>query len=375
METILSTTVKIGSYELRNRIVMPPLTRMRAGQGFVPTDLTVEYYRQRASAGLIIAEGSQISQQGQGFPGTPGIYTQEQVAGWKKVTDAVHKEGGTLFLQLWHVGRVSHSTLQPENRLPVAPSPLPAIGQAYRSDYSRADFEIPHTLTVEEIKEIIEDYRKAAINAKEAGFDGVEIHGANGYLIEEFLRTVSNRREDDYGGSIENRARLLLEVVEAVLSVWPAGNTGIRISPFYSGNIDAEPDPYPQYDHVVRELAPFNLAYLHVIENRESTAILLPGQKETHVPIEELSVKRFREFYKSPMISAGGFTKERAEEVLEKGYAEAIAFGRRFISNPDLPYRLTNGLTLNDYDRSTFYGGGEKGYTDYPALENKIYRK
>lgn len=347
---------------------MPPLTRMRADHDHSQTELNAEYYRQRASAGLIIAEGSQISQQGQGFPDTPGIYTRQQVEGWKKVTEVVHQEGGVIFLQLWHVGRVSHSSLQPENKLPVAPSPLAAIGQAFRADFTKVDFEVPRELSTDEIKLIVEDYRHAAINAKEAGFDGVEIHGANGYLIEEFLRTVSNQRTDEYGGNIENRARLLFEVLEAVLSVWPADKTGIRISPFYTGNIAAEPEPYPQYDYVVRKLDAYGLAYLHVIENRESTAVLLPGQKETIVGIEELSVKRFRGFYHGPLISAGGFNRQRAEETLEKGYADAIAFGRHFISNPDLPYRLVNGLELNDYDRNTFYGGGAKGYTDYPVL-------
>lgn len=347
---------------------MSPLTRMRADQNFAPTDLNAAYYRQRASAGLIVAEGSQISQQGQGYPNTPGIYTTEQIAGWKNVTEAVHKADGLIFLQLWHVGRVSHSSLQPDGKLPVAPSALPAIGNAYLNNFSRAPYEIPHELTVDEIKHIIEDYRSAAVNARQAGFDGVEIHGANGYLIEAFLRTVSNHRTDDYGGSTENRAKLLFDVLEAVLSVWPANKTAIRISPFYTGNIAAEPDPYPTYDYVVRNLGKYGLAYLHVIENRESTAILLSGQKETVVDIADLSVKRFREFYKGAMIAAGGFDSKRAEQVLEKGYADAIAFGRHFISTPDLVYRLVNGIAPNEYDRSTFYGGGSKGYTDYPTI-------
>lgn len=281
MSNILSTSTQIGSYTLRNRIVMPPLTRMRADNDLSQTELNAEYYRQRASAGLIIVEGSQISQQGQGYQNTPGIYTRQQVEGWKKVTEAVHKEGGLIFLQLWHVGRVSHSSFQPDHKLPVAPSPIAAIGQVLCADFTQVDFEVPHELSTDEIKLIVEDYRQAAINAKEAGFDGVEIHAANGYLIEEFLRTASNLREDDYGGSIENRARLLLEVVQAVLSVWPADKIGVRISPFYNGNIDAEPDPYPQYDYVVRKLDTYGLAYLHVIESRQSIAVLVPGQKET----------------------------------------------------------------------------------------------
>ncbi|MBT2560195.1 alkene reductase [Pedobacter sp. ISL-68] len=369
MDTVLSAPTKVGAYTLKNRIVMPPLTRMRAGDGDVQSGLNAEYYRQRASAGLIIAEGSQISPQGKGFPGTPGIYNEEQVAGWKKVTDAVHEEGGVIFLQLWHVGRVSHSSLQPDEKLPVAPSPLAAIGEAYLPSFSRAPYETPHELTIQEIKAILADYGNAAINAQKAGFDGVEIHAANGYLIEEFLRSVSNHRTDEYGGSIENREKLLLEVVETVLSVWPNDKVGIRISPFYTGNIVAEPDPMPLYSHVVNQLAKYNLAYLHVIENRESTAMLLPGQKETVIDIEDFAVKQFRGFYKNPMIAAGGFDKQRAETVIEKGYADAVAFGRHFISTPDLPYRLINGIAPNPYDRTTFYGGGAKGYTDYRTYE------
>lgn len=375
MDTILSTPVIVGDYTLKNRIIMPPLTRMRANNNLAPTDLNAEYYRQRSSAGLIIAEGTQISEQAQGYPNTPGIYNKEQVQGWKKVTQSVHQERGLIFVQLWHVGRVGHSSLREDHSLPVAPSPLPANGSAFRNDFSRVPYEIPHELTIEEIKNILNDYRKSALNAKEAGFDGIEIHAANGYLIEQFLRPVSNHRLDEYGGSIPARAKFLFEVIDTVEEIWPVSKIGIRISPFYSGNIIAEENPYPQYDYVVRKLESYKLGYLHVVENRESAAVLLPGQVETETPINELSIKRFRDFYKGSIIAAGGFNKKRAEEVLEKGYADAIAFGRDFISNPDLPYRLINELALNDFDRNTFYGGGSKGYTDYSNKEQFLLKK
>lgn len=363
MNSILATPTKTGIYNLSNRIVMAPLTRMRADKYFAPTDLTVEYYKQRASAGLIIAEASQISPQGQGYPNTPGIYSKKQIAGWKKVTEAVHEEGGVIFLQLWHVGRLSHHAHQPNNALPVGPSAIAATGHAYLPDYSREEYETPHELTVPEIKEIVEDYRKAAINAKEAGFDGIEVHGANGYLIEQFLRTVSNTRTDKYGGSVENRANFLFEVLDAVISVWGNEKTAIRLSPFNTSNIPAEPDPYPIYDYVIQNLAAYKLAYLHIIESKEI------DPQETKFDAEQLYVKHIRSFYHSPIIAASNFNKNRAEAVVEKGYANAIAFGRHYISTPDLAYRLINGIEPNEFDRNTFYGGGSNGYTDYPTYQ------
>lgn len=369
---IFSTPIQIGAYTLKNRVVMPPLTRMRAGEGFAPTDLTVEYYKQRASAGLIITEAAQISQQAQGYPNTPGIYTKEQIAGWKNVTEAVHQEGGLIFLQLWHVGRISHSSLQPNNSLPVAPSAIEAEGFALLPDFSPAPFEIPHTLTIEEIKFIIEDYRKAAANAREAGFDGVELHAANGYLIEQFLRSVSNHRTDEYGGSIENRASILFQALEAVLSEWDSSKVGVRLSPLGLANISAEPEPYILYDSIIRKLDSYNLAYLHLIEGRES--IVKPDVESEHIQdnVENLYSKHIADIFKNPIIVAGGFNRDNAEAVLSKGYASAVAFGRSFISTPDLPYRLINNIELNPYDRSTFYGGGKEGYTDYKKAGKAI---
>ncbi|MBS1664563.1 MAG: alkene reductase [Bacteroidetes bacterium] len=373
MNSVLATPVTLGSHTLQNRIIMAPLTRMRAGSELEPTALNADYYRQRATAGLIITEATQISQQGQGYPGTPGIYTAKQIEGWKKVTEAVHEQGGTIFLQLWHVGRISHSAIQPNKQLPVAPSALAAHGKVMLPDYSRVEFETPQALMIEGIKAIIKDYKDAAQNAKTAGFDGVEIHGANGYLIEQFLRTASNQRTDPYGGSIENRAKILFEILEAVLTIWPSGDTGIRLSPLGTANIAAEPDPYPLYDYVIKNLQQYNLAYLHIIESRESVAGTRPPEHETNLTVEDLSVKHFRTIYKNPIIAAGGFDKQKAEATIEKGYADAVAFGRHFISTPDLPYRLINGIPANPYDRSTFYGGSSKGYTDYLPSDTAEY--
>lgn len=366
MISILATQTKLGAYDLPNRVVMAPLTRMRADSNYAPGDLAAEYYGQRATAGLIIAEATQISQQGQGYPNTPGIYTDTQIEGWKKITDTVHKKGGKIFLQLWHVGRLSFSAYQPDNALPVAPSAIAAPGHAYLPDFTRADYQVPRALTKEEIKIIVNDYRNAAVNAKKAGFDGVEVHASNAYLIEQFLKSVSNQRTDEYGGSIENRARFLFDVLDAVLSVWGNDKTGIRLSPFNISGIPAEPDPYPQYDYVIKRLAQYKLAYLHIIEAKE----INPGQglALANVPLdtEKLYVKHIREFYKEPIIVAGGFDKERAEIVLEKSYVDAVAFGRYYVSTPDLAYRLINGIAPNELDSSTYYGGGRKGYTDYP---------
>lgn len=363
MDNILATPAQIGAYTLRNRVVMAPLTRMRAISNFEQPDIAIEYYGQRSGAGLIIAEASQISQQGQGYPNTPGIYSSGQIDAYKKITDKVHQQGGTIFLQLWHVGRLSFKDYQPGNTLPVAPSALAAPGHAYLPDFSRADYEAPRELTVAEIKEIVEDYRKAAINAKAAGFDGVELHAANAYLLEQFLKTVSNQRTDEYGGSVENRARLLFEVLDVILTVWDNDKVGLRISPFNISGIAPEPDPYNTYDYVVKKLVDYKLAYLHVIENKE----IDPGNGATlSFDAEKLYIRHISDFYHFPVIVAGGFDKNKAETVIEKGYASAVAFGKTYISTPDLAYRLINDLEPNAFDRSTFYGGGAKGYTDYP---------
>lgn len=359
----LGEKVKIGAYELSNRIIMAPLTRMRANEDLALGDLHAEYYRQRASAGLIVTEASQISPQAQGYPNTPGIYSEAQIEGWKKVTQAVHDENGRIFIQLWHVGNISHSSLRPDQSLPVAPSAIAANGNAFKIDFSRVPYEIPHALTTEEIKAIVEDYKKAAQNAKDAGFDGVELHAANGYLIEQFLRSVTNKREDEYGGSVENRSRFLFEVLEAILSVWSADKVGIRVSPYFEGPIDLDPNTFELYDYVVSNLDQYNLAYLHLIENKA----FAEGSED--LEYENLLVARYRPIYNGTIIVANGFNQERANKTLEKGYADAIAFGTAFISTPDLPYRLLNGLEPNEVNLATVYGGGAEGYTDYPTLQ------
>lgn len=358
----LFTPIQIGPYQLPNRVLMAPLTRNRALAGDVPGPLNAEYYAQRTGAGLIISEATQISHQGQGYPHTPGIYTQAQVDGWRLVTDAVHARGARIFLQLWHVGAISHSSYQPGGAPPVSPSGVPpATGQAETADGKLVPFEKPRALTLAEIPGILADYQFAATNARDAGFDGVEVHGANGYLLEQFLLAHSNLRDDIYGGSIENRSRLLLEVVDTVTRIWGADRVGIRLSPWGRG-YTGETDTVPIYTHVITRLAQKNLAYLHLIE---------PHQREDRpaVPKEAQSpLATFRAAYSGVIVSAGGYTRQTAIQAVESGLADAIAFGRLFISNPDLPKRFIEAQPLNPYDRSTFYGGTAHGYTDYPAL-------
>lgn len=358
--------LRLGSYALSHRLVMAPLTRMRAGQpGDVPRALNVEYYSQRATAGgLIVAEGSPISETAKGMPATPGIYSPEQVKGWKAVTDAVHEAGGLIFLQLWHVGRISHSSHQPGGALPVAPSAIAAEGNAFTASFERAPFETPHALTASEIQGIIGDYSTAARNALAAGFDGVEIHGANGYLIEQFLQTRSNTRSDAYGGSIENRVRFLVEVARAVIDVWGADRVGVRLSPFGVANDSGESDPRPLYSHAIRELAKLGPVYLHLIEPRASGA----GQAEVdHKDVPSAS-ELFRPIWPRVLIAAGNYTPASANAAVTANHADAIAFGRLFIANPDLSERVRRGTPLNSYNRATFYGGEAEGYTDYPRL-------
>jgi N-ethylmaleimide reductase len=345
---------------------MAPLTRMRAGQpGNVPTALSAEYYGQRASrGGLIIAEGAQISPSGQGMPATPGIHSPEQVAGWKGVTAAVHAKGGLIFLQLWHTGRISHSSHQPNGAAPIAPSAIAAKGDAFTANFTRVPFETPRALETAEIPGLIESYRLAARKAQVAGFDGVEIHGANGYLLEEFLQTRTNRRQDAYGGSIENRARLVLEVAAAVSSVWGSDRVGIRLSPFGIANDSGEAEPLPLYSHLIRELAKLGLGYLYLIEPRASGA----GQAEVDHQNVPSASELFRPLWPGVLIAAGNYKRDTAETAVAGGTADAIAFGRLFIANPDLPERLRTGAPLNPYNRATFYGGGAAGYTDYPSL-------
>jgi N-ethylmaleimide reductase len=360
---MLFDPVKVGPYTLSNRIVMAPMTRSRAGAGFVPTDLMVKYYSQRASAGLIVTEATQISPQGIGYVHTPGIYSKEQVEGWRKVTRAVHQAGGRIFLQLWHVGRISNRTLQPDNQLPVAPSAIAPEGQSMALDYSMVNYEAPRALETREIAGIVEDYRKAAENAKEAGFDGVELHGANGYLIDQFLRDGTNQRTDQYGGSVENRARFLIEVTEAVVSVWGGERVGLRLSPSGAFNSMHDSNPRAIFGYVAKALERFNLAYLHFVRATPSD----------NVPGGPIDADFFRPLFRNPIIAASGFTdKAQAETVVKSGNTDLVAFATLFISNPDLPARLKQNAPLTPADRATFYGGDAKGYTDYPSLEAAV---
>ena len=366
MPAHLFTPLQIGPWQLSHRVVMAPLTRMRASvPGNAPTALNAEYYAQRASkGGLIIAEASPVSPAAHYGPRVPGIHTDEQVEGWKGVVDAVHAKGGLIVLQLWHVGRISHSSLQPDGKLPVAPSAIAASGDVMTSAGTRAPLETPRALETSEIAGIVADYGRAARNAMAAGFDGVEIHGANGYLLEQFLQTRSNRRTDAYGGSIENRARLMLEVTDAVVAAAGADRTGIRLSPYGRANDSGEADPMPLYTHVVNELGKRNLAYLHLIEPRASGA----GQAEVdHKDVPSAAVL-FRPLWKTALITAGNFKADTAEAMVASGHADAIAFGRYFIANPDLPERIRKGVPFTPYNRATFYGGNAKGYTDYPVM-------
>jgi N-ethylmaleimide reductase len=363
----LFSSIKIGPYQLQHRVVMAPLTRMRAERpSLSPRPLNVEYYAQRATpGGLIIAEASPVMNTGFGNPGVPGIYTDAQVAGWRRVVDAVHAKGGIIFLQLWHVGRVSHSSFQPGGALPVAPSAIPIPGEfkAMTADGKVVDYETPRALQTNDIPLVIDAFRQAAKNALAAGFDGVEIHGANGYLIEQFLQSRSNRRTDQYGGSIENRVRFLLEATQAAVEVWGAERVGVRLSPYGIANGSGEPDPMPLYTQAIKALDRLGLAYLHFIEPRSSGA----GRAEVNHQNVPSAMVLFRAMWSSKLISAGGFTGESADAAIAAGHADAIAFGRIFISNPDLPQRLQHGYPLTPYNRATFYGGGEKGYTDYPV--------
>ncbi len=365
----LFASLKVGPYQLKHRVVMAPLTRMRAERpSLAPRPLNADYYAQRATeGGLIIAEASPVTATGFGNPGVPGIYTEQQVAGWRKVVDAVHAKGAFIFLQLWHVGRVSHSSFQPGGALPVAPSAvaIPEEFKAMTADGKLVAYETPRALETSEVFGIVAAFKQAARNALAAGFDGVEIHGANGYLIEQFLQSRSNLRTDQYGGSIGNRVRLLLEVTQAAIEVWSANRVGVRLSPYGIANGSGEPDPMPLYTHAINSLNSLGLAYLHFIEPRSSGA----GRAEVNWQNVPSAMVLYRPVWKGVLISAGGFTGEMAESAIAEGHADAIAFGRIFISNPDLPRRLRHGYPLTPYNRATFYGGEEAGYTDYPVYD------
>lgn len=347
---------KLGSLTLPNRAVMAPLTRNRAGAGLVPNPLAAEYYSQRAGAGLLITEASQVSPQGQGYQDTPGIYSADQIAGWRKVTDAVHARGGRIFLQLWHVGRVSHTDLQPGQGAPVAPSAIRANTRTFVGG-TFTDVSAPRALAQDEIPGIIDAFRRGAAHAMQAGFDGVEIHGANGYLLDQFARDGANKRTDAYGGAIENRARLMLEVAEAVMREVGAERTGIRISPDLPVNDLIDSNPQPLFEHIVDGLNALKLVYLHVIEN--------PARAGDAMSFDYASLRRR---FAGSYIANNGYDFDRATRALADDRADLIAFGKLFIANPDLVARLKQGAALNTPDETTFYGGGAKGYTDYPVL-------
>ncbi|WP_287964358.1 alkene reductase [Diaphorobacter sp.] len=369
--TTLFDPIQAGDLHLANRIAMAPLTRNRSPRA-VPRDITATYYAQRASAGLLITEGTAITHQGQGYSDVPGLYGTEQLDGWKRVTQAVHARGGKIVTQLWHVGRVSHTALQPEGGAPVAPSAVRAQSQTYLVDAASGQGQFvptsePRALAAEELPDIVHAFAAAARNAVQtAGFDGVEIHGANGYLLDQFLKDGANQRKDDYGGGIANRVRLMVEVTRAVVDAIGGGRVGIRLSPVTPANDIRDSDPQPLFEHLARELAPLGLAFIHVIEGATG------GPRE--VEGRPFDYAAFKNAYRSAggrgawMVN-NGYDRDMAQEALASGRADIVAFGRAFISNPDLAERLRRGAPLNAWDKTTFYGGGEHGYIDYPALE------
>jgi N-ethylmaleimide reductase len=348
----------LGHLDLPNRVVMAPMTRNRATSELEPGPSAATYYAQRASAGLIITEATQVSASAAGYPLTPGVYTDAQVAGWRKVTDAVHARGGRIFVQLWHTGRISHPAMQPDSALPVAPSPIAASGELMTYQ-GMQPFPTPRALEVDEIRAIVGDFGAAAVRAIDAGFDGVELHAANGYLIDQFLRDGSNRRTDAYGGSLANRARFLREVTEAVAAAIGAHRVGVRISPSGTFNSMSESDPERLTTHVAQLLEPYGLAYLHVID---------PAAEDDRRPLTTLA----RRDFSGTLITNGAFTIEAAERVLEDGVADLVSFGAPFIANPDFVERLREGAALSDGDRSTFYGGDDRGYIDYPFRDGIV---
>ena len=361
--TTLFDPIRVGDIELATRIVMAPLTRNRASPGQVPNELMREYYAQRADpasgAGLIVTEATQVCPEGQGYLDTPGIHSAEQVAGWRRITDAVHARGGRIVVQLWHVGRISHVSLQPGGQAPVSSTARPAGTKTYIAG-GFATCSPPRALATEEIPGVVEQYRRAALNALEAGFDGVEVHGANGYLIDQFLRDSINDRSDAYGGAIDNRIRFLREVMQAVTGAIGGGRTGLRLSPVTPSN-DAAPDSDPQalHEQVHRMLAPLKLAYLHVVEGQT-------GGARDFAPFDYAALRR--QFNGAWMVN-NGYSRVMALQAVASGAADLVAFGKAFIANPDLGRRLREDAPLNAPDTATFYGGGAAGYTDYPTLD------
>jgi len=362
-QDVLFRPFTLGDLHLPNRVIMAPLTRCRAKQpGDIPRKLNATYYAQRASAGLVIAEATQVSPQGKGYAFTPGIYSAEQVEGWRRVTSAVHHEGGRIFLQLWHVGRISRPELQPNGQKPVAPSAIkPEGAQTFVDEKSgMVDVLEPRALASDEIPEVVAQFRRGAENAKRAGFDGVEIHGANGYLIDQFIRSKSNRRSDTYGGSIENRIRFPMMVVEAVMGVWGGERTGIRLSPTGTFNDMHDDDPVATFGTLARRLNASGIAYIEVVEDS------FQGNEVEGRP--ESIISAIRTGFTGAYIGNGNYTADEARRRIHAGLCDLVSFGRPFISNPDLPERFRHGELVNEYDSSTFYGGDEHGYTDYPAL-------
>ncbi len=360
--TDLFSAGKTGNIETRNRIFMAPLTRSRADDDTdVPSDMAVTYYEQRASSGLIIAEATQVNQEGKGYVKTPGIYSQEQVSKWREITDAVHAKGGKIVLQLWHVGRISHSHFQPNNDAPLAPSAIKPDVDVFFDGEKKPASE-PRAMTTDDIARTVEDYGKAAKNAYDAGFDGIEIHAANGYLIDQFLRDSTNKREDEYGGSLENRMRFLNEIVDAALKTWDSSRVGVRLSPIGNFNDIEDSDPLNTFSYIIDALNRYNLAYLHMVER-------FPGMptNNTDLKTQEILRKVWNGFY----IANGDYDYLTAKAAVESGYADAITFGRLYIANPDLVERLEAGAEFNEPDQETFYGGGKEGYIDYPFMNEQ----
>lgn len=362
MTATLFDPISFGSIACDNRIIMAPLTRGRADERAVPTDLMVEYYTQRAEAGLIIAEATAISRAGYGWYHAPGIWSHEQIEGWKKITDAVHAQGGKMVLQLWHMGRVSHSDFN-DGQLPVAPSPIALTGAVRVPSGGKKPYETPRALEMDEIHDLLNDYVAAAQHALQAGFDGVEIHAANGYLLDSFLRDGANKRDDDYGGSIENRARLLLEVVHAIKGVIGADKVGVRISPTNPKNDMDDSDPEALFSYVAEKLDHYGLAYLHVMEP-------LPGHMLADPKGREI-LPAIRKNFTGPLIANGFYDAEKGNAALAAGKADAISYGVPYIANPDLVARFKAGAPLNKPDFETFYSEGPRGYTDYPLMTDK----
>lgn len=349
--TQLYAPITVGAWTLPNRVIMAPLTRSRAGSERIPNDLMAEYYVQRASAGLIISEATSVTPMGVGYADTPGIWSDAQVAGWRKITDAVHKEGGQILLQLWHVGRVSDPIFL-DGALPVAPSAIQPEGHVSLVR-PKKPFVTPRALDADEISGVVEAFRIGAVNAKEAGFDGVEIHGANGYLLDQFLQDSTNTRSDEYGGSLENRARLMLEVTDAVVSVWGADRVGMHLAPHADAHDMGDSDLLGTFTYVAEQLGKRGLAFI----------CARGGQRDDWI------APKLKTAFGGVFIANEQFTKETAEQAVESGTVDAVAFGQLFIANPDLPYRLKTGAALNEPDPSTFYASGAEGYTDYPFLD------